>query len=117
MGAEYGLACIAQKGNSSVNILLFGGMRMDNHTYVLHSLYLTTKNMCMRYRWVSWSVDSLPEGKSRGLCLVQLCAKYRLVSATSSLLPLVPKGKRSCFSQGERFAVQLPLDCVFALRK
>ena len=27
---------------------------------------------------------SLPEGKSRDLCLVELCAKYRLVSATSS---------------------------------
>ena len=25
---------------------------------------------------------SLPEGKNRGQCLVQLCAKYRLVSAT-----------------------------------
>ena len=90
---------------------------MDKHTYVLHSLYLTTKNMCMRYRWVSWGVVSLPEGKSRGLCLVQLCAKYRLVSAKSSLLPLVLKDKRSCFSQGKRSALQLPLDCAFALQK
>ena len=31
--------------------------------------------------------------------------------------PLVPKDKRSCFSQGERSAVQLPLDHAFALRK
>ena len=30
-------------------------------------------------------------------------AKYRLISATSS--PLVPKVKRSCFSQGERSAL------------
>ena len=36
------------------------------------------------YRWFLWGVASLPEGKSRGLCLVQLCAKYRLVSATLS---------------------------------
>ena len=32
-------------------------------------------------------------------------------------LPLVPKDKRSCFSQGKRSAVQLPLDHTFALRK
>ena len=31
------------------------------------------------------------------------------------VLTLVPKDKRSCFSQGERSAVQLPLDCVFTL--
>ena len=36
------------------------------------------------YRWFSWGVASLPEGKSRCLGLVQLRAKYRLVSATSS---------------------------------
>ena len=47
-------------------------------------------------------VSLLEEGKSWGRCLVQLCAKYRLVSATSiKSLPLVPKDKRSCFSQGE----------------
>ena len=40
--------------------------------------------LCVHIRWFSWGVVSLPEGKSRGLCLVQLCAKYRLVSATSS---------------------------------
>ena len=32
-------------------------------------------------------------------------------------LPLVLKDKRSCFSQGERSGVQLPLDRAFALRK
>ena len=32
-------------------------------------------------------------------------------------LPLVLKDKRSCFSQGERSAVQLPLNWVFALQK
>ena len=28
-------------------------------------------------------------------------------------VPLVPKYKRSCFSQGQRSAVQLPLNCVY----
>ena len=32
-------------------------------------------------------------------------------------LPLVLKDRRSCFSQDERFAVQLPLERVPALRK
>ena len=32
-------------------------------------------------------------------------------------LPLVLKDRRSCFSQGERFAVQLPLEHALALRK
>ena len=32
-------------------------------------------------------------------------------------LPLVLKDKKSCFSQGERFAVQQPLERVLALRK
>ena len=54
-----------------------------------------------------------------GLCLVRLWAKYRLVSTTWTLesLPLVLKDRRSCFSEGERFAVQLPLDRTLALRK
>ena len=50
------------------------------------------------YGWFSWGVASLPESKSE-------------------FLPLVLKDKRSCFSQGERFVVQLPLDRVLALRK
>ena len=50
--------------------------------------------------------------------LLQLCAKYRVVSATlHEYLPLVLKDKRSCSSQGERSAVQLPFDRAFALRK
>ena len=36
-------------------------------------------------RWFSWGVASLLEGKSRGLCLVQLCALHEV-------------HKRSCFS-------------------
>ena len=32
-------------------------------------------------------------------------------------LPLVLKDRRSCFSQGERFTVQLPFDRTLALQK
>ena len=72
------------------------------------------------YRWFSWGVASLPEFKDRGLCLAQLHAKYRLVSAYIESLPLVLKDKKDksyCFSQSERFAIQLPLDGVLALQK
>ena len=42
------------------------------------------KQQLFLYRWFSWGVASLPEGKSQHLCLVKLCTKYRLVSATLS---------------------------------
>ena len=45
-----------------------------------------------------------------GLCLAQLCAKYRLVSAFTI-------SAESCFSQSQRSAVQLPLDRALALQK
>ena len=48
---------------------------------------------------------------SAAVCKIQASKRY------IEFLPLVLKGERSCFSQGERFAVQLPLDRVFALRK
>ena len=47
-------------------------------------------------------------------------ASVRIVQASKryvEYLPLVLKDKRSCFSQGERFAVQLPLERALALRK
>ena len=50
-----------------------------------------------------WGAALLSEDKSQGLHSVQL-------SANSSSLPSVQKDKRSCFSQGKRSAVQLPLD-------
>ena len=53
----------------------------------------------------SGSVFSAP------VCIIQ--ASKRCVES----LLLVLKDKRSCFSQGERFAVQLPLECALALRK
>ena len=48
---------------------------------------------------------------SASMCIIQ-ASKHCVES-----LPLVLKDKRSCFSQGERFAVQLPLECALALRK
>ena len=38
----------------------------------------------IEYRCISWGVASFLEGKIWGLCLVQLCAKCRLVSAMLS---------------------------------
>ena len=43
------------------------------------------------------------------VCKIQASKRY------IESLPLVLKDK--CFSQGERSAVQLPLDCAFAFRK
>ena len=43
----------------------------------------------------SWGMGSLPEGKCWGLCLTQLCAKYRLVSATRSPYHLCSKIKEA----------------------
>ena len=51
-----------------------------------------------------WSVFSTAVCKLASKCCVEF-------------LPLVLKAKRSCFSQDERFAVQLPFDCAHALRK
>ena len=48
---------------------------------------------------------------SVAVCKIQASKRYM------QSLPLVQKDKRSCFSQGERSGVQLPLDRVFALWK
>ena len=69
------------------------------HVELVDFLRLVNTSMLALCRWFSWGVASLLEGKNQSVCLVQLCAKYRLVSATSSL---VPEDKRSCFSQSER---------------
>ena len=45
------------------------------------------------------------------VCIIQASKRY------VESLPLVLKDKRSYFSQGERFGVQLPLECALALRK
>ena len=45
---------------------------------------------------------------SAAVCKIQASKRY------IKSLPLVPKEKKSCFSQGERSTVQLPLDRAFA---
>ena len=55
---------------------------------------------------------SILEGKTMTLCLV-----VQHIGKVHRVLPLVPEDKRSCFSQGERFAVQLPLDRTLTLQK
>ena len=51
----------------------------------LHAVTLQDTFMIPAYRWFSWGMASLQEGKSQGLYLVQLCAKYRLVSTTLTI--------------------------------
>ena len=48
---------------------------------------------------------------SAAVCKIQASKRY------IKSIPLVEKDKISCFSQGERSTVQLPLDRVFALQK
>ena len=48
---------------------------------------------------------------SAAVCKIQAGERY------IESLPLVLKDKRSCFSQGEKSTVQLPLHCEFALQK
>ena len=48
-------------------------------------------------------------GQGRGLCLAHLTAVCKL-QANKRYIESLPFNRRSCFSQGERFAVQLPLD-------
>ena len=52
---------------------------VHHHCTVNCEEHLLTKR-AERYGWFSWGVDSRPEGKSRCLCLAQLCEKYRLLS-------------------------------------
>ena len=59
------------------------------------------------YGWFSWGVGSLLEAKGWDPCSAQLSAKYRIVSTTSKIKE----------AAGERSVIQLPLDCMFALRK
>jgi len=49
--------------------------------------------------------------ESESVCLAHLYAKCKLGRATLSA------ERWSCFSQGERFTVQLPLDCALSLWK
>ena len=44
------------------------------YTPYYSGIYYLGVNQNDRYRWFSWGVASLPEGKTRGLCLAHLCA-------------------------------------------
>ena len=48
---------------------------------------------------------------SASMCIIQASKRY------VESLPLALKDRRSCFSQVEKFAVQLPLECALALQK
>ena len=71
----------------------------------------------MRLRWPGYEAEGglgvklRWSGFSAAACKIQTSKRY------IESLPLVLKDKRSCFSQGGRSAVQLPLDRAFALRK
>ena len=56
---------------------------------------------------------SLLEGKSWGVHLVQLCAKFRYVVKVTQILEFV-ECQRSCLSQG-KIHYTAPLDCVWCL--
>ena len=43
--------------------------------------------------------------------------KIQAIKCYVESILLLFEERRSCFSQGERFAVQLPLGCALALRK
>ena len=56
-------------------------------------------------------------GQKSGSVLNAAVCKIQASKHYIEFLSLVPKDKRSGFSQGERSTVQLPLDRAFALRK
>ena len=56
-------------------------------------------------------------GQELGSVFSAAVCKIQAGKCYIKFLPLVLKDKRSCFSQGERSAVQLPLDHTFALWK
>ena len=56
-------------------------------------------------------------GQELGSAFSAVVCKIQASKSYVESLPLVLKNRRSCFSQGERFAVQLPLDRALALRK
>ena len=64
------------------------------------------------YRWSSWGVASLPEGKLGSTFGAAVC-KIQAKKHYTESFPSAPKDKS--FSQGERSAVQLSLDCACPL--
>ena len=61
--------------------------------------------------------DSTSGGQESGSVFSAAVYKIQASKHYIKSLPLVLKDKRSGYSQGERSAVQLPLDCAFALQK
>ena len=57
------------------------------------------------------------EGQESGSVFSAAVCKIQASKHYIESLPLEPKDKRRCFSQGERSAAQLPFDHVFALWK
>ena len=57
------------------------------------------------------------EGQESGSVFSAAVCKIQASKGHVESLPLVLKDRRSCFSQGERFTVQLPLDPTLALQK
>ena len=80
----------------------------------LHSLHPPPH--CLVYM-VQQGVTSLLEGKNPVCVFSATVCKIQASKCYIKSLLLVLKDKRSCFSQGERSAVRLSLDCTFALRK
>ena len=68
-----------------------------------------SNRFCDDYRWFSWGIASLRRA-SVGVCVSTAVCKMQASKRYIESLPSVLKDKRSCFSQGERFAVWLSLD-------
>ena len=100
---------VLHKRKLKVSTFSIWGMRMSNYTKFL------TKNMW--YRSFSWDVASPSRGQESGSVFSAAVCKIQASKCYIKSSPLVAKDKRSCFSQGERSAIQLPLDCAFALWK
>ena len=54
-------------------------------------------------------------GQKLGCVFSAVVCKTQARKRYIEYLPLVPKDKRSCFSQGERFTVRLPLETTHKL--
>ena len=61
--------------------------------------------------WLHFRREKSGSVFSAAVCKIQASKHY------VESLPLVLKDRRSCFSQGERFAVQLPVERMLALWK
>ena len=61
--------------------------------------------------------DFTSGGQESGSVFSAAVGKIQASKRWVESFPLLFEDRRSCFSQGERFAIQLPLDHVLALRK